>query len=193
MAQFDDLVTLVRHLTDRSIQDGSVSGNLRVDSSILTALKACESDPDNTPLTLLDPSDINTVTINSTVQLEIETPRLGFGLLSENIDTLLRFPKAHVKEPPQPYYLLDSDYYKDDITPSGHIIVAYRTVLQFVAMLRTCAAFLDEQEETLVFIKNGKFDVPVKFTEKDLRSVNLETLGGNSLSQQEHMRSNVPP
>jgi hypothetical protein len=176
MAEFDDLIEVVRNLKNRSTLAGVLSGELVVDTpEKLAALQECEADPENTALTLLDPISIGSVTLGSTVQIQIGTPRPGFGLLSDCIDSLLRFPKAHIKEPPQ-YYLLDSDYHSRDIAPADHWILSYRAIHAFVVMLRSCAAFLDEEEEVLVFIKEGKFEVPVKYTEEDLRSFNPQAL-----------------
>src|SRR3989344_131732 len=188
MAQFNDLVTIVRSLTGRTNQAGIVTGTLSVDTpEKLAALQACEADFDNSALTLLSPAAIATIGIGSTVQVEIRTPRPGFGLLSENFDALLQYPTAHVKEPTN-FYLLDTNFSKNDAVPPKHMIITYRAILTFIAMLKSCAAFLDEQDELLVFVKEGKFDVPVKFTEKDLRATNLTTLAdlSNAIPQGVH-------
>jgi hypothetical protein len=177
MAQFEDLVAIVRKLENREVQPGEVSGELRVDTAdILVALQRCEADSENAGVELMDPTSITSVTVGSTIQIQIKTPRPGFGLLSPNIDALLCYPKAHVKEPRQPFYLLDTEYYSGDQAHDDHVVLAYRAVLDFVGMLRSCAAFLDEEEEVLVFIKEGKFDVPVNYTGKDLISVSIESL-----------------
>lgn len=176
MAQFDDLVLVVRSLTERELAAGIVSGTFVPDTrEKLAALQACEADQDNSGLALCSPLDISDISIGTTVEIEIRTPRPGFGLLPEHLDALLQFPSAHVKEP-HAYHLLDTEYSSRDPAPSGHIIATYRSVLRFVGMLRSCAAFLDEQDEMLVFVKEGKFEVPVRFAEADLRAVKVEVI-----------------
>lgn len=176
MAKFEDLVLVVRNITNRNSLAGVLSGDLHVDTpELLATLQACESDQDNTALTLLNPGAITSVIVGGDVHVEIGTPRPGFGLLPVNLDGLLRYQSAHVKEPAR-YLLLDTNYHKDDLALPGHIVTSYRAVLGFVAMLKSCAAFLDEQEEVLIFVKEGKFEVPVTFVENDLRSLNLETI-----------------
>lgn len=176
MAQFNDLIAIIRSLVNRASHAGVVTGTLSVDTSEkLAALQSCEADPDNTALTILNPLIIADVGIGSTVQVEIGVPRPGFGLFCENLDALLCYPSAHIKEPTS-FYLFDTDFAKGDAVASRHSVTAYRAALTFVAMLKLCAAFLDEQEDLLVFVKEGKFDVPVKFTEKDLRATDLTTL-----------------
>lgn len=180
MAEFEDLVKVIRNLKNRSRLAGELSGELLINTpEILAALQHCERDPENTNLTLLDPPTIDSVALGSIVQIQIGTPRPGFGLLSDSIDQLLHFPKAHVKEPAK-YYLLDTDHYSKDPIPGGHVRLAYHAVLNFVGMLKSCAAFLDEEEEVLVFIKEGKFDVTVKYSEKDLHSFNSDALASVS-------------
>lgn len=176
MVKFEDLVLIVRLLTNKNAQAGVLSGDLHVDTpELLAALHACESDQDNTALTLLNPSNITLVTMGSNVHVVIGTPRPGFGLLAENIDGLLHYQGAHVKEPSH-YFLLNTNYHKDDLAPPEHIVTSYRTVLGLVAMLKSCAAFLDGQEEILVFIKEGKFEVPINFGEEDLHLANRDAI-----------------
>lgn len=176
MVQFDDLVSVVRHLSKRVSESGVVSGYLVVDTTEkLAALQACEAHQSDTGLTIVTPSCVAAVVLGDTVQVEVRPPRPGFALLSDNLDVLLRFPTAHVKEPGR-YYLLDCNYASTDRPAIPEIISVYRSVLAFVRMLKSCAAFLDEQEELLVFVNSGKFEIPVRFAESDLRAVKLATI-----------------
>lgn len=176
MLLFKDLVTVVRHLSQRTADSGVISGALIVDTAErLAALQACEAHQRDTGLSLVSPADIAEVALGATAQVEIRTPRPGFGLLSDSVDVLLQFPTARIKEPGH-YYLLDRDYASTDSSPSIEIVAAYRSILSFVRMLKLCAAFLDEQEELLVFVNAGKFEVPVRFSEADIRATKLETI-----------------
>jgi hypothetical protein len=180
MARFEDLILVLRNLTTRTLTPGvSVAGILSVDTpEMLAALHACEKSVENTALTLTTPDDIALVTIGSKVELEIRVPRPGFGFIFKDLDAMLLSPIAHVKEPAN-FFLLDTDYCSRDPAPVDHIITVYRKVLEFIGMLKTCAAFLDEREQLLIFIKEGKkFEVPVSFTEADLQILNLDTLSG---------------
>jgi len=63
MAQFEDLVAIVRELQNREARPGAVSSELRVDTSnILTALQRCEADSENAGVELMDPTAITSVT-----------------------------------------------------------------------------------------------------------------------------------
>lgn len=175
MVQFDNLVTIVRHFSRHTSDFGVISGDLIVDTAEkLAALRACEAHQRDTGLSLVSATGVAAVALGASVQVEIRTPRPGFGLLPDNLDVLLRFPTAHVKEPGH-YYLLDNDYANTDPAPP-EIVLAYRSILAFVRMLKSCAAFLDEQDELLVFVNDGKFEVPVRFTETDMRAAKLKTI-----------------
>lgn len=175
-ARFEDLVQVVAGFSNRAIDDSTVTGTLAVsDAAMLEALKACEDSVNDTGLTLLDPADSSAVAVGDTVKVEICTPRPGFALLPANLDALLKFQSAHVKEPAH-FYLLDSNYASPSSATPPDIIRNYRSVLAFVKMLKTCAAFLDSQEEMLVFVNDGKFEVPVKFLEADVRNVKVASI-----------------
>lgn len=173
MAQFIELVRIIRSVSNRTSDAGCITGALLIDTSEkLALLQSCEKDSHNTALTI---NSITPIAVGSTVQIEIGTPRPGFGLLCDTLDALLRYPSAHIKEPID-FYLMVSDFAKKDPPVSGAGIFEYRAVLELISMLKSCAAFLDEQEELLVFIKDGKFEVPIKFTESDLRLVDIAVL-----------------
>lgn len=176
MALFEDLVLVVRNLSRRTMLGGEISGDLLLDTpETLQALRACDSDPSNTNLAILHPLDMSLVALGTTVQLQIGTPRPAFGLLSKDLDSLLQFPSAHINEPAH-YYLIDIDYCNKESVPEAHPIDRYRTVLAFVRMLKSCAAFLDGQEELLVFVQDGKFELPIRYRSHDLSSLNLPLL-----------------
>lgn len=172
-ALFEDLVRVVAGLSNRAVDDGTVTGILTVsDGAMLEALKACEEAVNDTGLTLLDTA---AVAVGSTVKIEIGTPRPGFALLPANLDALLNYQSAHVKEPAH-FYLLDCNYACPGPATPPDIVRNYRSVLAFVKMLKRCAAFLDTQEEMLVFVNDGKFEVPVKFLEADVRNVKVASI-----------------
>ncbi len=175
MAKFEDLVLLIRSLSGRTVSETTVSGFLYVDSAQkLDLLKDCESDQDNCSLSLVSPDNIKLVSLGVNAQIEISTPRPGFALIRESLDAMLSYPSARIREPLH-YLLLDIDYCNSDAS-EPYVVTCYQHVLEFVMMLKSCAAFLDDNAEVLVFVKEGKFEVPVVYGEKDLHDMELETI-----------------
>jgi hypothetical protein len=166
MARFEDLVAITSRLADREFVGASIRGKLLIDSEhTLAALLACREAVDSTALSL-DGEHWVAPRIGDNVPVEIGTPRPGFGLIPRSIDDLLAYPGAHIREPHR-YYLVELGYLSGADNPPPEIL-RYRAALKLVEMLRASAAFLDEQEELLVFLRSGKFDVPVAYGWADL-------------------------
>lgn len=104
-ATWDDLLLIVRGLSNRK-NGPPVTGDLLIaDESVLAALKACHESETDTHLCLANGAEPSTLAIGQTVSIEV-SPRFGFGLLTSNVGSLLRAQYARVKEPLH-FYLLD--------------------------------------------------------------------------------------
>lgn len=171
MATFDQLISILRKVTNLREERGALVGELSVDSqSVLDDFQSCAAAVEDTGLSTED-----AMAVGGQVRIRLDTPRPSFGLVRKGLDELLRFPGAHVREPAA-YYLWDPDYYCLDPAKDDSDVSRYRQVLKLVQFLKGSAAFLDEHEELLVFIRDGRFDIPVKFDESDLERMNPEDL-----------------
>lgn len=173
-ATWDDLVAVVRGISHR--EDGPpVKGDFTiVDNALLDALKACIASESDTNIYLPNDEEIDKLTIGETVKIEI-SPRLGFGLVTKNVGTLLFSQYARTKEPKN--FLLTDDFIAtNDTVPDGHLLSTYRATLSFIQALKKCAAFLDPDEPALVFIKEGKFEVPIEYDEDTLKKLDLKNV-----------------
>lgn len=175
MATFDQLVAIVRRLSNRRAAGPGLVGDLLVDTdATLEDLRACEEAFEETDLSV-ESTTGTAVTVGETVQIRIGTPRPAFGLVRKNLDELLKFPSALLREPPQ-YVLWETAFSRADAVEEGDAVDRYRKVLSLIQVLRGAAAFLDEQQATLVFIQGGKFEVSVGYTVADLEAMDLAAL-----------------
>lgn len=175
MATFEQLVHVVCQLSNRRASGSALLGDLLIDSdATLDDLRACDAASEDTDLSL-ESSDISALRVGQTVQIRIGTPRPAFGLVRKNLDELMKFPSAHVREPAQ-YVLWETGFHRSDAVEDGGAIDRYRKVLGLIQVLKGTAAFLDEQEEMLVFIRGGKFEVPVRYSAADLEAMDLGQL-----------------
>jgi hypothetical protein len=171
---WDDLVLIVRGLLDRQIGP-PVRGNfLIVDKIALDALKACLESETETHLRLSNDEDPVALTIGQTVGIEV-SPRFGFGLLINDVDALLQAQHALVKEPHH-FFLLENSIASADTVGDEHSLARYRAVLGFIQTLKRASAFLDSDEPALIFIKDGKFEVPINYSDDDLSTLSLADL-----------------
>lgn len=170
-ATWDDLTQVVRGLANR--QEGPpVRGHFLIKtSSDLAALNACLDSPLDTNLLLVTDEAAPTLAIGKSVEISV-SPRLGFGLLKRDLgDMLAGSRKARIKEPP--FYLMSEGISSNDSINADHPVVRYRAVLGFIQTLKQSAAFLDSDEPALVFIKEGKFELPIEYDTDDLKKMNL--------------------
>ncbi|MDD2920508.1 hypothetical protein [Rhodoferax sp.] len=169
-----DLVQVVRGLQNR--QEGPpVRGSFAIRTEDdLRALNACLSEPRDTHCTLSNDESPGTLTIGQSVELSI-SPRLGFGLLKHDIGSLLADTrKARIKEPS--FFLMADGVSSTDVVGDEHLVSRYRAVLQFIQLLKRAAAFLDSDEPSLVFIKDGKFELPIEYDADDLERLPLPVI-----------------
>lgn len=178
MAKFDQLVHILRKATNLREEGGILCGNLSVDSAeLLSDLKECVDAPEETGLTIeLDGGRDPELTIGAKVSIAVATPRPSFGLVRKDLEALLRSQSAHVREPSR-YYLWEKKVSASDAAQDGSPVDRYRKVIALVQILKGAAAFLDQHEELLVFIRSGKFEVPVKYAVADLEALDLTELG----------------
>jgi hypothetical protein len=69
--------------------------------------------------------------------------------------------------------LLEDGINYSDLVPEDHPVAKYHGVLDFIQMLKSTAAFLDPDEPALIFINEGKFEVPINYTSQDLNNLSL--------------------
>jgi hypothetical protein len=173
-ATWDDLVEVVRGLADR--QEGpSVRGKFTIKREAdVVLLKVCLDAHHDTHLELVNEEPPSQLKVGQTVELSV-APRLGFGLLKRDVgDLLTGYRKARIKEPS--FFLMTEGISNDDSVVEGHAVARYRAVLRLIQLLKRSAAFLDADEPALVFIKDGKFEVPIEYDADDLKKMPLPTI-----------------
>lgn len=169
-----DLVQVVRGLQNR--QEGPpVRGSFVIKTADdIRALNACLSEPQDTHCTLTNGENPGTLAVGQSIEVSI-SPRLGFGLLKHDIGSLLADTrKTRIKEPS--FFLMADGISSADVVDDEHLVSRYRAVLQFIQLLKRAAAFLDSDELSLVFIKDGKFELPIEYDADDLERLPLPVI-----------------
>lgn len=178
-ATWDDLLLIVRGLSNRKVGP-PVTGDLFIaDEAILAALKVCHESESDTHLCFTDGAEAKTLAVGQTVAIEV-SPRFGFGLLTSNLGSLLRAQYARIKEPLH-FYLFDDGVANSDMVGEKHILARYRAVLSFIQTLKQASAFLDADGPSLIFISDGKFEIAIDYDENDVADLSLEDMEGINL------------
>lgn len=158
-----------------SFDSDGASGSLFIESDVLKYsiknLLLSEDNVNESGLNTKAPIDINEIEIGDSIELTISLPRIGLGVLAHNVDILLGVTKARIKEPRQ-YYIVSEDYYSGDENPPDTILV-YRSVLGFIELLKESALYLDQDKSELLFLYEGKFSIPIRYSQSDLFGLDL--------------------
>lgn len=169
--RFEDLVGLYRNTQfgDEKAEDG-VSELTVATQAIVDLLARVESDEDaagDTGISLID--DIDKAVVGARVRIRVDAPRTGLGILARSMEGLLNSPGARVKEPSR-YYLVDPQFSPGDENVPDEV-ARYRKAVALVGLFANAASFLDSTRGELVFVKNGRIVVPIRYGAADLASL----------------------
>jgi len=171
--QFDLLVGLYRRVEFVEEREGKLTIE---DDATLGALKAVAADQGEYGVHLPD-SDIDTVTVGETISVEMAAPRVGIGVFAPSFGDLIRPPSARIAEPAR-YYLISECYNRCDDVPAPEIVNRYRKLLELIKLLGEAAAYVDNAKAHLVYIHEGKFDVPVQYSGEDVEALDTAAVDG---------------
>lgn len=153
----------------------SVTATIDVrDQKTLDRVLACSS-YEETKFEITSGEDASNLSVGSSIDIRCY-PRIKWGRITNDLDSLLNTPKACIKEPRR-YILL----YPEFITMSDGVahdsnLSKYRKVIETISIFKEAAAFLNEDDQCLVFIDSGRFDIPVSYDVADLERVDLSYL-----------------
>lgn len=118
-----------------------------------------------------DPDDIK---VGDVIGIQTQIPKISLGYLALDFDALISMRRATFSEPKN-YYLIKERYSKADPAPPFSV-TRYRKVLQLVKLLREGAAYLDKDRDELVFIKSGKYIIPIEYTPGELAVADVDAI-----------------
>lgn len=168
-AKFDQLVALYRAIDFRA---NSHQGSLTIANAEQRDLIASmlSADNDEYGLIILQ-GNADALQVGDTVELEVNDPRIAIGIVATDLDNLLVAPKAWVREPAR-YFVISEKFCKfDPAVPDS--IDRYRNLLKLIVLLKQAAAYLDEETSELIFIHDGKYELPIKFASIDLQRMDM--------------------
>lgn len=165
-----DLLSVYQNATWR--QDGTAdvfvaSESIRATFALVESSDRAEYDADIAAL--VDPKSI---AVGQTISVRIGSPKLQLGILAEDWDAVIAAPEGRISE--RQNYFVKADGSHSGTVPPPAPMTRYRKMLEFVAVLRKAALFLDPQRQTLVFYKDIRVEVPVRFSAGDLKSLDVD-------------------
>lgn len=170
---FPQLLSIYRHVEFNSQATG---GKLVLSSEGLRdtlVLLLNDANLDDSGISLIS-GDPDNLIVGQTVEIQLESPRIGLGILTDDLDGLLKTRKAHVEERKN-YYIINSKYAQGDLVVPSEIC-EYKNIISFIGLLKEAAAYLDVDKEELIFIHEGKFTLPVNYSTADLHSTDFSAI-----------------
>ena len=110
--------------------------------------------------------------LGQTLEISFE-PRVGWAAVAPNLDELLKQPGNRVRARPR-FLVLNSKASSDDGSEVQSEVGRYLLAVKLAKSFKEVAGFLDFDDQSLVFISNGRFDVPVNYTAADLGSMDVD-------------------
>lgn len=114
-------------------------------------------------------NDNTELTIGSVVEVRIGSPHRSLGLLVKDWDALLASSVCRMREPLA--FFIRSDQTHNATLPPTDTLLRYRSTMKLVKLLSESALFADQRQAKLVYFSDTRIEVPVKFTAKELRSI----------------------
>jgi len=158
---FENLVAIYR-AGDPPLSD-EVSVTLASTELLSILIDVLGRDSDETGVTVVE-GDPQNLAVGQTVKLYLTRPRKRFGLVVDGLDDLIR--SAGLEEP-SIYFLRQDDYVSGEQKQIDGLR-GYRAILKLVGVLSESAAYLNRADAELVFIREGKYSLPILYRRSDL-------------------------
>lgn len=168
--EFADLLALYRNAefgvggeddqSEVTVANAAIAGLLtRVDGDDYAAAE--------TGVTVL--GDLDALEIGAVVRARLDNPRSGFAVLARDPGGLIRSPGARMEEPAR-FYLAAPAYAPGDAHVPD-VVARYRKVLAVVGLFGQAASLVDATKSELVFVRDGRTVLPIRFDETDLSAL----------------------
>jgi hypothetical protein len=169
-----DLVwTALAHVAKRlqPLSAGEMRGTFALaEDTDLKALELCLGHEDETGMQVH--GGPVSLALGQTLEISFE-PRVGWAAVAPNLDDLLKQPGNRVRVRPR-FLVLDTKSSSDDGSEMQSEIGRYLLAVKLAKSFKEVAGFLDLDDQSLVFISNGRFDVPVNYSADDLRKMDVD-------------------
>lgn len=171
-AKFDQLVALYRAIEFKA---NSHQGSLTIANEAQRALlgSMLSDENDEYGLKILQ-GNADSLRVGDAVELETGHPKIAIGILAANLDELLEAPKAYIREPSR-YFVISGEFCNSDPNIPD-TIARYRNLLKLIGLLKQAAAYLDEETGELIFIHDGKYELPIQYAAAELQQMDVESI-----------------
>ncbi|WP_455154837.1 hypothetical protein [Cupriavidus campinensis] len=172
--QFDLLASLYTRI---EFEPNRREGTLVIgDDATLQTLRTVVAEEEEYGLHLPE-DEPDALKVGDSVLVEASTPRTGIGFFTLSFSDLIKNPSARVNEP-SGYFLIAEKFNSRGAAPAPDVVQRYRKLLELIKLLGEASAFLDHSAGRLVYIHDGKFEVPVQYTAAHVEALDTGVVDG---------------
>ncbi|MGV0762395.1 hypothetical protein V6768_23935 [Tistrella mobilis] len=117
-------------------------------------------------------TDRSELQLGREAQVHFSAPRTSLGRFVRTFSNLIAGPKARVEEPNE-YFVVEGRITRHTC-PAAEIQIKYRLIISLVNLLEKSAIFLDPIHQVLVFVRDGRIEIPIDYDVTDLESIDTE-------------------
>lgn len=165
-----ELVGIYRQLSNCEWRGNRLCGDLTVNSQEAAGLLQNllrEENATDYPC-LVEEGNPDNVAVGDVFRLQFGSVRTGIGLVVPDVTTLLRNAQVASGTEATAWYVVSRDVASwEDTELNRRLALVHR----LVRALESTAAIFDPRKATLVFLRDGRFDVPIRYAEADLEQM----------------------
>ncbi len=168
-----ELVKLFRRMESREWRDGRLYGQLRVeDQTEAEQLRdlLSEDNADSYPC-LVEKGDPENINVGDVLQLGFGSPRTAVGLVVPSVEKLLQNHEVAAGTAEYSWYVIDDDVASWE--SGAELCIRLAMVKRLVVAFESSAALFDHRKGMLIFLRNGRFDVPVRYGRSALQKLDM--------------------
>ena len=168
-----DLTTLFRQMQSRQWRDGRLHGEIEVkDTAMVELLREVlsEVNADAFPC-LVEHGDSDSINVGDGLHLGFGSPRTSIGLVLESMEALLRNREIAAGTAEHSWYVAREDI--GSWETNSDLCIRMQAIKKLVSAFESSAALFDHRKSVLIFLRNGRFDVPISYNTETLLKFDL--------------------
>lgn len=160
-------------MESRVWRDGLLHGEIKIaDLSMARFLGDLLSDENaDTYPCLVEQGDPENINVGDVLHLGFGYPRTAVGLVVPTVDVLLRNHEIAAGTAEYRWYVYDEDVASWE--SATDLCTRLAMVKRLVAAFESSATLFDTRKGILIFLRNGRFDVPVRYDRSTLQQIDM--------------------
>lgn len=168
-----ELVGLFRQMQSRHWRDGRIHGQITVANDAMADFLRNlldEDFADDYPC-VIEQGDPDALKVGDLLQLGFGAPRTSVGIVARSVEALLENREVAAGTVDRDWYVFEEDVASWEA--DSDLCMRLKTVKRLVQAFEISAAIFDHRKINLIFIRGGRFDIPVHYSGSVLKAFDV--------------------